>query len=888
MFLFKHLSGLLGRGRTQADLNDELNFHLEKAAEQNTARGMPVEEARRKALIDFGGVQQTREAVQEARWTHFAEVLAQDLRYAWRTLRKTPGFTTVALITLALGIGANTAIFTVVNSILLRPLRYPNSDRILRLAESRKTMPELSIAYLNFIDWQAQNHVFERMGAVQAQSFVLNGGDQPELLPGRYVSEGFFATLGVKPMSGRTFLPADDQPSAAPVAVISYGLWQRRFGAKREHEFVGSQITLDQKSYTVVGILPKDFDYRGVVNDIFVPIGLKGADRELTDRDGHPGIYAIARLKPGITIQQANAEMAAISGRLAQQYPNTNAGGGVNMDLLQDFIVGETRPRLLLLFAAVGLVLLIACVNIANLLLGRASTRAREIAIRAALGAGRRRIVRQVLTESLLLALMGGVMGALAATAGIDLLVKSAPEGLPRLQEVQVDGLVLGFTFVLSLVTGVVFGAAPAFHALNFHGSLNDGVKSSVSLARQKLRNVLVVSELALSLLLLIGAGLVIRSFGRLVNVAPGLNPKNLLTARINLPETRYRKPAEVEGFFDELLRQLNAAPGLEAAATNTPLPFSFDEWDVPFLLEGSPAPSQDDLTSAYLHFISPEYVPAMQIPLVKGRNIAYSDNDEAPAVVLVNQSFAARYLQGQDPIGKRARFGGYEDLIGKDFKKSPWLTIVGVIGDVKQYGLDKGRDPEVFTPYAQHPGGNVMTNRSLVLRTVGDPLPALAELQRAVHQVDKDQPIADVATMEQLIANSLGPRRTPMYLLIAFAALALALAATGIYGVLSYWVAQRSREIGIRMALGASRRSVVHLVVGQGARLMIFGMIIGLVLALALGRFLASQLFNLSARDPITFLTVSGVLGAVAALSCFLPAWRASRVDPLVALRYE
>ena len=887
MSFLKSFRSTFQRNKAQTDLDDELRFHLEKEVKQNIARGMSPEEARRQALISFGGVQQTRENVRQVGWTHFFEVLWQDLRYAWRTLRKSPGFTSVAVITLALGIGANSAIFTVVNSVLLQPLPYRNSNRIFLLAESRKGTSELSIAYLNFVDWQAQNHVFERMGAVQPQSFVLTGGDQPELLPGRCVSEGFFPTLGVKPVAGRTFLPADDQPSATPVAIISYGLWQRRFSGS--DQVVGSEITLDQKSYTVVGILPRDFDYRGVVNDVFVPIGLKAAKEELADRGGHPGIYAVARLKSAITLQQANAEMATISGRLAQQYPNTNAGGGVSMVSLQDFIVGDTRPRLLLLFAAVGLVLLIACANIANLLLGRASARAREIAIRAALGAGRRRIIRQVLTESVLIALLGGALGAASATVGVQLLVQAAPEGLPRLQEIRVDSLVLGFTLVISLVTGVLFGAAPAFHALSFHNLLSDGAKSSAGPARQRIRNILVVSELALSLLLLIGAGLVIRSFGKLMNVQPGLNPKNLLTARIHLPETRYRRPEQVDGFFNELLRQLQTSPGIEAAAANTPLPFSFNEWDVPFLLEGGPAPSQDNLTSAYLHFISPEYLGAMQIPLLRGRNITYMDNDIAPAVVLVNQSFAERYLLAQDPIGKRARFGGYEALTGTDFQKSPWITIVGVIGDVKQYGLDEGRDPEVFVPYTQHRGTDLsISSRSVVLRTAGDPMPALAELRRVVHEMDKDQPIADVATMEELISSSLGPRRTPMYLLMVFAGLAVTLAAIGIYGVLSYWVAQRRREIGIRMALGASRREVVRLVARQGARLMILGMVLGLVLALALARLLASQLFNVSAYDPFTFFAVSGILGAVAALSCFLPARRAARVDPLVALRYE
>jgi predicted permease len=886
MTLLERIQSWFRKQQVHGNLEDELRFHLEKEVELNIARGMSADEARRKALIALGGVQQTREKVRELHRTHFFETLAQDARYALRLLRKSPAFTTVAVFTLALGSGANTAIFTVVHSVLLQPLRYPQADRILYLGEWHKANPQLSISYLNFKDWQAQNHVFERMGAVQPQSFVL-AGERPELLPGRCVSEGFFPTLGVQPMLGRVFFPADDQPGAARVALISYGLWQRRFSGNQG--VVGSQITLDQKTFTVIGVLPRDFEYRGLVNDVFVPLGLQAGEEWAADRAAHSGIYAVARLRPGVTLDQARSEMSSIAARLAQQYPQTNAGSSVSMVSLKDFIIGDTRPRLLFLLAAVGLVLLIACANIANLLLGRASARAREIAIRAALGAGRWRIIRQVLTESVLLAVLGGALGAAVASGGIDLLVKAAPDGLPRLQEVRVDGLVLVFTFVISLLTGVLFGAAPAFHALNFHRALNDGSKSSAGAARQTVRNALVVSELALSLLLLVCAGLVIRSFGRLLEIHPGLNPSNLLTARIHLPETLYKTPAQVDGFFDELVRRLQVAPGIKAAAANTPLPFSFSEWDTGFLVEGSPAPSQNDITGSYVHFISPEYLSAMQIPLLWGRNISYSDNDNAPAVVLVNQNFVARYLHNQDPVGKRVRFGGYEELTGNNFIISPWTTIVGVMGDVKQYGLDAEQGPEVFFPYTQHHGGDVnISTRSVVLRTGGDPITALDDLRRAVQQVDKDQPIADVATMEQLISTSLGPRRILMYLLVAFAGLALILAAVGIYGVLSYWVAQRAREIGIRMALGASRADVLRLVVRQGAKLMILGMALGLAFAFALGGLLSSQLFNVTAHDPVTFLVVTITLAFVAALSCYIPARRATRVDPLVALRYE
>jgi putative ABC transport system permease protein len=811
----------------------------------------------------------------------------QDFRFSVRLLRKSPGFAAVAIITLALGIGANTAIFTVVNSLLLQPLPYPDANRLVFLNETFKSFPDVSLSYADFRDWESQNRVFSAMGATQPQSYVLTGGEQPLLLEGRNVSAGFFATLGVTPAAGRAFLAPDDKPGADPVAMISYKLWQERFGGSQQA--VGTALTLDQKSYTVIGVLPRDFDYRNGQNDVFVPIGQTLTAEQLVDRNAHNGTYSIARLKPGVTLQQARAEMSAIASRLGQQYPQTNQGVGCQVTVLQDSIMGDTRPWLLILLAAVGLVLLIACANMANLLLARASSREKEVSIRTALGAGRWRLVRQVLTESVLLALCGGSLGVLLASMGVNALIKAAPDSLPRMHAIQVDSQVLLFTALISCFSGVLFGLAPALHTSRFRGALNDGVRSTAGPNRQGLRNVLVIAELAVSVLLLIGAGLLVRSFSRLLQVNPGLNSQDLLTATIHLPENRYKTAAQVSGFFRDLQRELLSSPGIRAAASNTPLPFSSNEFDTGFLLEGSPQPRQGEMAEVFTHYIDSNYLGTMEIPLLQGRNFTDADTTSTPPLILVNRSFAARNFPNANPLGKRVRFGGYQDITGRETAKNPWYTIAGVIGDVKQYGLNAGNDAEVFFAFNQISDPKYSaSHRSVVLRFASGPSQAIEQLRQAVHQLDKDQPLSEVATMESLISASVAPRRTSMFLLATFAALAVLLAAVGIYGVLSFWVTQRTREIGIRMALGASRKEVMTMVGRQTFAMVAVGLIVGLLAAYALARFLASQLFGVSAHDAVTFVAVPVMVLAAACLSCVLPVRRATLVDPIIALRHE
>lgn len=811
----------------------------------------------------------------------------QDFRFSVRLLRKSPGFAVVAIITLALGIGANTAIFTVVNSLLLQPLPYPDANRLVFLNETFKSFPDVSLSYADFRDWEAHNQVFSGMGATQPQSYVLTGGDSPLLLEGRNVSAGFFATLGVTPVAGRAFHAQDDKPGADPVAMISYRLWQERFGGSREA--VGTAFTLDQKSYTLVGVLPRDFDYKNGQNDVFVPIAQALTAEQLVDRNAHNGTYVIARLKPGVSLQQARAEMSAIAGRLGQQYPLTNQGVGCQVTILQDLIMGETRPWLLILLAAVGLVLLIACANMANLLLARASSREKEISIRAALGAGRWRLVRQVLSESVLLALCGGTLGVLLANVGVDALIKAAPDSLPRMHAIHADSQVLLFTVLISCLSGVLFGLAPALHTSRFHGALNEGVRSTAGPKRQSLRNGLVIAEFAVSVLLLIGAGLLVRSFSRLLQVNPGMNSQNLLTATIHLPENRYKTAAQVSSFFRDLQHELLSLPGINAAAFNTPLPFSFNEFDTGFLLEGSPQPRQAELAEVFVHYIDQNYLGAMEIPLLQGRNFSDSDTTTTPPLVLVNRSFVARNFPNSSPLGKRVRFGSYQEITGPETAKNPWYTIAGVIGDVKQYGLNAGNDAEVFFAFNQISDPKYSaSHRSVVLRFAAGSRQAIEQLRQAVHQLDKDQPLSEVATMESLISASVAPRRTSMFLLAMFAGLAVLLAAVGIYGVLSYWVTQRTREIGIRMALGASRSEVMTMVGRQTFAMVAAGLSVGLVAAYALARFMASQLFGVSAHDVLTFVAVPALVLVAACLSCVLPVKRAAQVDPIIALRHE
>jgi len=803
--------------------------------------------------------------------------LAQDVKYGLRMLAKSPGFTLVAVLALALGIGANTAIFSVVNAVLLRPLPYQDPDQLVFISEHTEQVPDMSVSYLNFLDWQRQNQVFSSIAAFQGQNFNLTGVDRPERLSGWNVSQSFFATLGVKPFLGRDFLFDEDQPGGRPVVVVTYGFWQRRFGG--DPGLVGKPLTLNGRSYTVAGILPASFKFAEVSGaaDVYASLGLNAG--QMKNRGNHPGIYVVARRKPGVSLEQARAQMLTIAQRLAQQYPSTNTGNSVVVVSMREELVEDVRAALLVLLGAVGLVLLIACVNVANLLLARAASREKEIAIRMALGARRLRILRQLLTESILLAAAGGGLGLLLGSWGIAGLTTLIPGDFRDVVTVSIDRWVLGFTLGVSLLTGLVFGLMPALRASrsDVNDSLKEGGRTSAGASHQRFRSVLVASEVALALLLLASAGLMLRSISRLLAVDPGFNTDNVLTLRVALPEAKYTKDAQVVAFYKQVLERVRALPGVTSASVARPLPLTDDGWQTDFYPEGRPIPPPGQIPNSDFHMIDPDYLRVMGIPLIKGRAFTEADDDKALPVVLINATMAQRYWPGEDPIGKRIHLDG-RNMAGY------WATVVGIVGDTKQYGLERKSKTEFYLPYLQRS----VPSMELVVRTATDPLGLVNAVRSSVEAVDPDQPVYAVRTMGQYLAESVASRRTTMLLLGVFAGLALILAAVGIYGVMAYSVAQRTHEIGVRMALGAERGDVLKLVVRSGLKLALAGVAVGLVASVGLTRLMSSLLFGVRPTDPLTLGGVALLLTAVALLASYIPARRATRVDPTVALRYE
>ncbi|MEJ7576820.1 MAG: ABC transporter permease [Pyrinomonadaceae bacterium] len=803
--------------------------------------------------------------------------LWQDIRFAVRMLLKNPGITAVVVLVLALGIGANTTIFSVVNAVLLRPLPYEDPDRLVRLSEDSPQVPEMSISYPNFLDWREQNGVFSSIAAMQFRSLNLIGVNEPERLPGRAVSAQFFDVLGVKPALGRSFMAEEDRPGANRVCIVSDGLWKRRFGS--DPSLVGKQLTLSDQSYTVIGVLPSSYRF-GTPTDIFVPIGLR-AD-EMMERGSHPGIYAIARLKPGVTVEQARSELINMAQRISQQY--SMAGNSATLKPLREVFVEDVRTSLLILLGAVGFVLAIACANVANLLLARAAARGREIAIRAALGAGRMRIVRQLLTESVLLACLGGIIGLLLALWGIDVLRTASIDSLPTVAVIKLDTSVLIFTFLISILTGIIFGLAPALGASKT--DLNETLKESgrgagASPRRGLARNLLIITEVALSLVLLVGAGLLVKSFLRILDTDPGFNPDKLLTVQIARMAGK-DEGRKVSDFFTELNQRLAALPGVEAVAHSNGLPL-LGASDTLFAIEGRPKPEPGKQPQTMFYVTSPDYLQAMGIRLIKGRFFNSQDTQGSPRVAVIDEAFARQQFPNEDPIGQR--------LAGND--NNPSTEIVGVVAHVKHFGLDATEriQPQLYLPFNQAPDSVLPSmggRMNLIIRTAIDPLTLAAAVRREVQAVDRNQPVYNINTMEQTLAQSLATQRLSMTLLTFFAGVALLLAAIGIYGVLSYAVTQRTHEIGLRMALGAQRKDVLKLVVGQGMMLVVVGIIIGLVASFILMRLMASLLYGVSATDPVTFASVALLLAVVALLACYIPARRAMRVDPMIALRYE
>ena len=802
------------------------------------------------------------------------EILFKDLRYGVRSLLKQPAFTLVAVITLALGIGGNSAMFSVVNAVLLRPLQYPESDRIVVLEgiNPSKGITQSNMSIPDFADWQSQNQVFEHIAGFIAGGLLLNNGDETERVHGTAVTADFFSLFRTPSLHGRTLQADDAQPGREPVAVLSYGLWQRRFGGDRNA--VGSKVMVGAKSTTIVGVMPPGFDYPAQ-SEIWAPLPLDPAKEARDNRF----ISVIGRLKSGATVSQAQVQMDTINQRLAQSYNETNSGWGIRVTKLQERLVGDVRLSLLVLLGAVAFVLLIACANIANLLLARSTARRKEIAVRTALGASRLRILRQLLTESLLLSLLGGALGLVFSVWLIRLLIAISPPNTPRFDEIRPDARVFIFTITLTVVTGLVFGLAPALQASrsDLTEGLKEGLRGNAGGARSnRLRGLLMVAEIAMSFILLVGAGLLIKSFLHLREVRPGFKTDKLLTMRVSVPPGKYRENEARIQFFQQAINRIQSLPGVQSAGMVLSLPLGGDTFNVwrGYIREGRPATPEESDNAAYLA-TTPDYFRTLQVPLIAGRAFTDRDTDNTAKVVIVNETMARRLWPGQSPIGKHL-------TIWRD-EKFP-REIVGVVGETKR-SLDNDPSQQMYVPYAQDASWSSM---SFVIRTSGDPASTSPAVRNEIRSLDKGAPVFNVRTMNDLLATSVAPRRTPMLLLSAFAAAALLLAMIGIYGVTAYYVTQRTQEIGIRMALGAQMSDVLKLVLRGGMTLAAIGIAVGLAGAFALTRWMTSLLFGVKPTDALTFIAVAVCLLVTALLACYLPARRATKVDPLVALRYE
>jgi predicted permease len=816
--------------------------------------------------------------------------LAQDLRYASRQLRKNPGFTAVAVLTLALGIGANSALFSVVNGVLLNPLPFPQPDQLIALHEGKPNFEGGSISYPNFFDWQKDNHTFASMAIARSNDFSLTGGGEAEQVHGEFISSDFFRVLGMKPLTGRWFLPGEDRMGGAPIALISRSLWEGKFSAAPD--ILGKGITLDGRTYTIVGVTPANFhlEIPGFrEGQVYLPIG-QWNNPWLSKRGAGLGIHGVGRLKPGVTLEQARADMDSVTRNLAMAFPDTDKGIGATLVPLKQQMVGEVRPYLLVLLGAVGFVLLIACVNVANLLLARSTARRREFALRGALGAGQGRMVRQLLTESVLIALVGGSLGVLLAAWGTRAALGVLPAALPRAEEIGLDSRVLLFTTALSLFAGILSGVTPAIlktSKLDLHDALKQ-TSRGISGVRHRAQSAFVVLEMALALVLLIGAGLMLRSLARLWQTDPGFNPHNVLSFSIALPPSMLKaSPEAIRARYRDLEDKLASIPTVQAAAlTWESVPMGADDEEL-FWLAGQPKPtSNNDMNWSIVYVVGPDYLKVMRIPLQRGRFLTAQDDEHARGAVVVDEVFAHKYFPNQDPIGKRLNFMN---------TASGQLEIVGVVGHVKQWGLDADdtqplraqmylscmQMPDVYL--AQVPSGS-----GVVLRSERITAALIDSIRRTSQQMSRDQVLFGMRTMDEIIADSMAERRFSMVLLTVFSALALILASTGLYGVISYVVGQRTQEIGVRMAVGAEGSDILRLILKGAGKLAAVGVVAGLAMAFAVTRLMSGLLYGVRATDPLTFVAVTALLSLVALAAGYIPARRASKVDPMVALRSE
>ena len=862
------------------DFENELEIHLEMLTDENVRRGMAPEEAKRAARMRLGGLTQLKETNRELQGLPLIETFLQDTRYAFRMLRKNPGFTAVAVLTLALGIGANTAIFSVVYAVLLKPLPYANPDQLFNVfqAKPQEGVGGTGWSYANFAELREQNRVFSDMAGAQQHQLTLTGRGEPAVVITSVVTPELFSLFGEKPLAGRAFFPEDGKAGAPPVVILSENLWRGTFGA--DPNILGSSINLDKRSFTIVGIMPAAFRFPLLTKSeqLWIPLVQDPLFGSWTERRGGHWLQVTGRVKPGVSMTQVQAELDAIAARFAKEFPAENDGWTIRMVPLQQMIVGKARSALLVLLGAVGLVLLIACANIANLLLTRATSRAREIAVRTTLGAGRTRIIRQLLSETAVLGLLGGVTGIALAYWGVQALNALLPENLPRMNAIRVDNFVLGFALLLSATASCAFGLAPALFAANsnLQSSLREGGgRSGESRSRRRARSFLAAGEIALAMVLLVGAGLLLRSFSKLMSVSPGFDAQHLVKADISLPRFQYSTPQQWAAFSDELLARIQAEPGLEDSAVAVPRPIVDGFINLGLDIVGNPASSAS--ASADYVSVSPDYFRVMGIPLLSGRLFDRRDILSSHRVTIISKTMARLYFPNQDPLGKQLRFSFPPD-------SGAAREIVGIVGDVRDIALGQDPGPMMYVPYAQAPfwGANVVVKSAL------SPSSVAAAIRQEVQKIDKDLPVTEVAMMPDIIETSVAQPRFRTFLLGLFAAMALVLAATGIFGVISYSVSYRTNEIGIRVALGASRGSILRMVLRETLVLTFAGMALGIPCALAASRLLGHMLFGVSVNDPATLASVTFALAAVATLAGYVPARRAMSVDPMVALRYE
>ena len=879
------LRSLFRRRAVENELDDELRFHFDQQVEKFVESGYPVSEARRRARLALGGQDQIKEEYRDSSGVRLLETLAQDMRFSMRMLRKSPGFTAIAILTLALGIGANTAIFSVVDAVMLRPLPYPGSSQLVNVfeAQPKEGSPSAGASYPDLENWREQNRSFSHLAALAFHKLTLSGRGEPTVVNTAVVTSDFFPLLEVQPLMGRTLLPDDFQRGAAGAVVLSEHLWRAQFGA--EQRIIRSPISLDHRNFTVVGIMPGGFrsPFFTGSGEIWIPIAQDPTFSKFMSLRGARGFPVLGRLKPGVSIEQAHAEMNAIGASLAKQFPEADTGFTIRIEPLKKAIVGDARVALLILLGAVGLVLLIACANIANLLLARATARVREMGVRIMLGAGRARIIRQLLTESALLGLAGGIAGVSLAYWGVAALVSFLPAELPQPHPIAVDSRVLAFALVLSVAAGLVFGLAPALLGAdaNLQSSLKEGAgRGGEGRGWRCARSFLAVAEISLAMVLVVAAGLLLRSFVALTSVDRGFDARQVWKAEVSLPQYEYSTPQQWASFSDQLLKRIHAQPGLQDSALAAPLPLDAQgSVTVPFTIVGNPPLRRETVQNAGFVSASPDYFRVMSIPLLRGRFFNQQDAMSAPRVTIISEAMARRHFANENPLGRHILFG--LPFNGGTVSRE----IVGVAGDVLDAAVPEGPEPTMYVPFAQAP----LWGAEAVVKSTLKPASIAAAIREQVHEIDPNLPVTDFESLSYAVQSTAAAQpRFRTLLLGLFGLIALVLSAAGIFGVISYSISRRTHELGIRMALGATPGAVLKMVLREGGRLVAAGLAVGLVATLILTRFLRTMLFEIRPADPLTFAAVAILLALVALAACYIPARRAMRVDPMVALRYE